>query len=76
MRKVFEYLLGIIGAIIITPFAVLYYGVLLFWKIFSSTVIGYIILGLLGCTYEESLQYGAGMGFLVGVYLKYRELKK
>ena len=73
---VLGYIIGGIGAVIVTPFAIIYYGILMFWKLFASTVIAYIILALLGCSYEESLEYGAGLGLLITIYLKYRELKK
>jgi hypothetical protein len=44
--------------------------------ILGSMSISFIILGLLGCSYEECVVYSGGLAFFVGVYLKYRELNK
>jgi hypothetical protein len=70
------YTVGIILAIIVTPFAVAYYLIKFFWVIFGTSVIAFIILGLLGCSYQECLTYSGGLGFFIGCYLKYREISK
>lgn len=72
----FGYIIGGIGAVIITPFVITYYLIVLFWKVYGSSIIGFFIIAIFGGTMEECFKYGAGMGFFVGVYLKYRELKK
>ena len=71
----FQYFIGVLGAIIISPFVFAFYILLLFWKVYGSSIIGFFIIALFGGTMEECFKYGAGMGFFVGVYLKYRELK-
>lgn len=64
------------GAIIITPFVLAYYSVQLFWKIFGMSILGFLVLGLFGWSFEESMKYGASMGFFIGVLLKLRDLRK
>lgn len=72
----FQYFIGVLGAIIITPFVLGYYLVQLFWKIFGMSILGFLVIGLFGGTIEESMQYGASLGFFIGVLLKLRDLKK
>lgn len=72
----FQYFIGVIGAIIITPMVIAYYLVQLFWKIFGLSILGFLTIGLFGGTIEESMQYGASLGFFIGVLLKLRELRK
>lgn len=73
---IFQYFIGILGAIIITPFVLAYYSVQLFWKIFGLSILGFLTIGLFGGTIEESMTYGASLGFFIGVLLKFRDLKK
>lgn len=72
----FQYFIGVIGAIIVTPFVISYYLILLFWKIFGLSILGFLTIGFFGGTMEESMQYGASLGFFIGVLLKFRDLKK
>lgn len=72
----FQYFIGVLGTIIITPFVIGYYLILLFWKIFGMTILGFLVIGLFGGTFDESLQYGGSLGFFIGVLLKFRDLKK
>ena len=73
---IFQYFIGILGAIIITPFVLAYYSVQLFWKIFGMSILGFLTIGFFGGTIEESMTYGASLGFFIGVLLKFRDLKK
>jgi hypothetical protein len=75
LLTILGYTIGIIGAIIITPFVLVYYLVLLFWKIFGATILAYIILTFMGLSEEDCLKYSAGLGFFIGIYWKYKELK-
>ena len=72
----FQSFIGVIGAIIITPMVIAYYLVQLFWKIFGLSILGFLTIGLFGGTVEEAMQYGASLGFFIGVLLKLRDLKK
>lgn len=72
----FQYFIGVLGAIIITPFVVAYYLVIAFWKMFGMSILGFLVLGLFGWSFDESMKYGASMGFFIGVLLKFRDLKK
>lgn len=76
ITKILGYVLGVIVAILILPFGLFYLLVSVFWKVFGTTVIAFIILMLLGSTMEECLKYSSSLGFFVGVYLKYKEMKK
>lgn len=76
LKTILGYTLGIIGSIIITPFVLSYYVVLLFWKIFGTSILGFFVVALFGGTEEECFRYGASLGFFIGIYLKYRELSK
>lgn len=73
---ILSYVVGIIGAIIVTPFALAYLIVGLFWKIFGATIIAFLILVAFNLSYEDCLKYSSGLGFFVGGYLKYREMSK
>lgn len=75
IKLILQYLLGGIGFVIVLPFAIIYFLLGVFWYVFGSSIIAFIILTLMGATMEECLQYSAGLGFLIGIYMKYRELK-
>lgn len=68
--------LGVLGTIIVTPLVIIYYLILLFWKVYGTAILGFVLVGFFGGTIEECFQYGASVGFLIGIYLKYRELNK
>jgi len=76
ITKILGYVLGIIFGILMLPFFLVYLLLSVFWKVFGTTVISFIILMLMGSTMEECLKYSSSLGFFVGVYLKYREMKK
>ena len=69
-----SYIATALIVIIVLPFLIVYHIIKFFWTIIGSMVISFIILGLLGCSYEECVTYSGGLAFFVGVYLKYREL--
>lgn len=73
---ILQYVLGVLGAMIITPLVLAYYLVQLFWKVFGLSILGFLTIGMFGGTIEESIQYGASLGFFIGVLLKFRDLKK
>lgn len=74
IKNGFLYLIGIIGAIIVLPFVICFYLLKIFWHVFGATVIAFLIIAMFGGTIEECIEYGAGLGFFVGVVMKYREL--
>lgn len=76
ITKILGYILSILFVILLLPIGLVYLFASVFWKVFGTTVIAFIILMLLGSTMEECLKYSSSLGFFVGVYLKYREMKK
>ena len=71
-----SYIVSALIVLMVLPFLIVYHIIKFFWTIFGSMAISFIILGLLGCSYEECVVYSGGLAFFVGVYLKYRELNK
>jgi energy-converting hydrogenase Eha subunit A len=47
----------------------------MFWAIFGTMVISFFILALFGFALNECILYSGSLGFFVGVYLKYRDIK-
>ena len=76
ITKILGYILSFIIAIMLLPFSLVYLFISVFWKIFGTTIIAFIILMLMNCTFDECVKYSSFIGFFVGVYFKYRELKK
>lgn len=76
LLTILGYFVGVIGAIIISPFALVYLVIGLIWKIFASTIIAFLILLAFNATLEDCIKYSAGLGFFIGVYLKGREMSK
>lgn len=70
----FQYFIGVLGAIIITPFVIAYYLVIAFWKMFGMSILGFLVLGLFGWSFDEAMKYGASMGFFIGLFWKLREI--
>jgi len=74
--KILGYVIGIIGVIVVLPFGLVYFLISVFWKIFGTSVISFIILMLMGLNMEDCFKYSAGLGLFIGICLKYNEIKK
>ena len=75
ITMILGYIFGFIVAVIILPLGLIYFFASVFWKIFGMSIISFIILMLLGLSQEECFKYSAGLGFFIGVCLKYKEIK-
>ena len=76
ITKILGYILSFIIAIMLLPFGLVYLFISVFWKIFGTTIIVFIILMLMNCTFDECVKYSSSLGYFVGIYFKCRELKK
>jgi hypothetical protein len=73
IKKIFEWVIGVILFLIVFPFIVLYYLFLLFWKMFGMSILGFLVVGLFGGTTDECLEYGASLGFFIGLILSIKK---
>jgi hypothetical protein len=75
MVRIFSYIFVLLIIILSLPFMILRTLVIMFWAIFGTTVISFFILALFGFALNECILYSGSLGFFVGVYLKYRDIK-
>lgn len=71
--KILIHLISYIILILVFPIMLGYTLMTSFWKIFGSTLIAFVIIGIFGGTLEECITYSTSLGFFVGVFLTFKQ---